>query len=243
MSFFKKLFGKRGGSPSGKVKFIREERKIGGAFEYVWRIHSAPSRADAIEFLRNTPVTKSFLYIMVDTPEGRVGKDIDIIYDVSKTGQIKSIEVRDGNDDSLASRLASNNHSTFIAALQEAVRYAPQGSDVGLIAMEEAMCRRSGKTDLKFYRPLYVRGRMGTEIAAAPAALVSLAKQGRLLDDPYKSQDLMAACVLRDTEEARKLALQCEQAGGPEQIYAFQLLYNDLRASSKLAHSRAADTQ
>jgi hypothetical protein len=53
-------------------------------------MYSAPSRAIAFEFLQRTLITKRFFYIEIDTPEGRVGKDVDAIYDGSG-------DIKDGN--------------------------------------------------------------------------------------------------------------------------------------------------
>jgi hypothetical protein len=63
-----------------KVKFIREDRSEKNGVMNVYRIHSAPDAASAQEFLKNNPVTKNFYYIVVETPEGNYGRDIDGIY-------------------------------------------------------------------------------------------------------------------------------------------------------------------
>jgi hypothetical protein len=85
MGFLKQLFGlgERAHPSSISVKFVREERCRAPVFgnEVVKRIYQAATRAEALEFLRQTPVTKQFYYVEVDTPDGRVGKDLSIIYD------------------------------------------------------------------------------------------------------------------------------------------------------------------
>ena len=68
--------GKAKGSAS-KVKY-RETRTENGMYTY--EIYSAPDKASAMEFLKGKPVTKRLYYIIVDTPEGGFGRDIDGIY-------------------------------------------------------------------------------------------------------------------------------------------------------------------
>jgi hypothetical protein len=143
-------------------------------------------------------------------------------------------------DGGLASRLASDHEATFIAALQEAVRYAPEGSDVGLRAMEEAMRRRSGNKSLSFMANKLgsLTLRLGDEIFDAPNQILKLAKNRDLLRAPAKSQDLMSACFAGDIQGARKLAIRCGELGGDGQLFAFQLLYNHMIGTVKLDRAR-----
>jgi hypothetical protein len=96
-SFWKRLFSRRpapstnkvtgageGGTGSSGIKFIREEKGVDavlGTEPAVKRIYSAPNRDSAIEFLRRNPVSKRMFFIEIDTPEGRVGRDINGLYD------------------------------------------------------------------------------------------------------------------------------------------------------------------
>jgi hypothetical protein len=65
---------------AAKVKFVREDRSERNGVMNIYRIHSAPDAASAQEFLKNNPVAKNFYYIVVETPEGNYGRDIDGIY-------------------------------------------------------------------------------------------------------------------------------------------------------------------
>lgn len=64
----------------GQVTFVREEHqsKMGSIFTY--QIYQGPDAAAAKTFLEQNPVTKSLYYIIVETPEGTYGRDIQGIY-------------------------------------------------------------------------------------------------------------------------------------------------------------------
>ncbi len=91
MGFLKKIFGlnksykqpdsnnninKKHGHPE-QVKFVNEQTtvKMGHTFRY--RMHKGPS---AVAFLEKNPVQENMLYIIVETPEGNYGRDIQGIY-------------------------------------------------------------------------------------------------------------------------------------------------------------------
>lgn len=59
------------------VTFVSEDHK--GMHTY--RVHRAPSKAAAIAFLQANPVTQNYLYLIVETPEGDFGRDINGIYE------------------------------------------------------------------------------------------------------------------------------------------------------------------
>ena len=58
------------------VTFVREYQK--GMHTY--REHRGPSKAAAMAFLQDHPVNRNYLYLIVETPEGNFGRDIDGIY-------------------------------------------------------------------------------------------------------------------------------------------------------------------
>ena len=65
------------------VVFVKEERKptkLGSGIA-TYRIHKGPDEASARAFLELHPVTKEFLYLVVETPEGSFGRDIQGIYE------------------------------------------------------------------------------------------------------------------------------------------------------------------
>ncbi len=92
MSILGKLFGhKRQGKGQGtvveRVIFVREEkRKINDAFfpglvMGTYRFYRADTKDQALEFLNKQDVSQKFLYLSVDTPDGRWCKDCDGVYD------------------------------------------------------------------------------------------------------------------------------------------------------------------
>ena len=60
-----------------QVKF-KENLDKGGS-TYV--VHTAPTKADALAFLQKKTVKRPSLYLVVDTPEGNLGRDINGIYE------------------------------------------------------------------------------------------------------------------------------------------------------------------
>ncbi len=64
-----------------EVEFLKEERqeKMGQTMTY--RIYKAANAASAKEFLKKNPVDKMLYYIVVETPEGNFGRDIQGIYE------------------------------------------------------------------------------------------------------------------------------------------------------------------
>ena len=47
----------------------------------VYVVHTAPTKADALAFLQKKKVNKPSFYLVVDTPEGNLGRDINGIYE------------------------------------------------------------------------------------------------------------------------------------------------------------------
>ena len=46
----------------------------------VYEVYKGPDKASAMEFLKTKPVSKRFYYVVVDTPEGSFGRDINGFY-------------------------------------------------------------------------------------------------------------------------------------------------------------------
>jgi hypothetical protein len=64
-----------------KVVFVREDRRMGNfGVIYTYRTYKAPNKASAMAFLEKNPVTRQYYYIVVETPEGNYGRDIQGIY-------------------------------------------------------------------------------------------------------------------------------------------------------------------
>jgi hypothetical protein len=62
--------------PKGKASYVRTDRKGQNTYE----IYKAPSKLVALDFLKGKTVTKALYFLIVETPEGNWGKDIDGIY-------------------------------------------------------------------------------------------------------------------------------------------------------------------
>lgn len=71
------------GQPNSKEKIKKEKVKYEKTYNEgsnTYETHKAPSKSAALAFLKNKSVTKSLYYVIVETPEGNWGKDIDGIY-------------------------------------------------------------------------------------------------------------------------------------------------------------------
>ena len=64
------------------VKFVEELKKTNGPVEYIYKIYNAPNKESAMKFLENQKVNRNYLYLQVETPEGKFCKDIDGFYEV-----------------------------------------------------------------------------------------------------------------------------------------------------------------
>lgn len=65
---------------TGQVKFIKTERRSMGGVDFEFDVYAADSEREALLFLSRETVGESFRYIVVETPEGSFGKDIDGVY-------------------------------------------------------------------------------------------------------------------------------------------------------------------
>ena len=71
----------RGTARPEQVIFVQEKRQqgqMGGTL--IYRIYKGPDAASATAFLQQNPVSEKLKYIVVETPEGNYGRDIDGIY-------------------------------------------------------------------------------------------------------------------------------------------------------------------
>lgn len=59
-----------------KVKFVREDRTNGATY----RTYKGSNKADALAFLSEQSITQREYYVVVETPEGNFGKDIQGFY-------------------------------------------------------------------------------------------------------------------------------------------------------------------
>lgn len=71
------LLSKEKSTPVQKVEFLRHDKDNN---KNVWMVYKASSKTDAMAFLSKQVVDRPSYYIIVETPEGNFGRDIDGIY-------------------------------------------------------------------------------------------------------------------------------------------------------------------
>ena len=64
-------------APRGSVKFVKIENTGGNTYE----VYTASSRKEALTFLRDREVKEEGRYLIVETPEGNIGRDLIMIFD------------------------------------------------------------------------------------------------------------------------------------------------------------------
>ena len=67
------------------IQGVKVEKKVSGK-EY-W-VFSASSKQKALTFLRQIPVPRRLLYVIVETAEGNFGKDCEMIFNESDGSQV-----------------------------------------------------------------------------------------------------------------------------------------------------------
>ncbi len=75
MTWFSKLF-RQGNDP--EATFVRTQRQPNGN---TYDIYRAPTRSEAMAFLRGLEVKEERRYAIVETPQGNIGKDFILIFD------------------------------------------------------------------------------------------------------------------------------------------------------------------
>ncbi len=141
----------------------------------------------------------------------------------------------------LAAKLVSNDEGMFLEGLREAVAAAEAGRREGIEAMREAIRVRSGKPEVTFYEAGVV-STVGSERYDEPQLdILALAAGGALLEDPHHAGDLLSAVMFSSSEAGLgELVEDVFALGGPDQGYALQLLYHELRST---ARSNLGETQ
>ena len=74
-----------GSASVGKAQFVGKETKnvqgnFGMAAKCTYEVYKAPNAATAQDFLRGKTVTQQQYYVVVETPEGNYGRDVNGIY-------------------------------------------------------------------------------------------------------------------------------------------------------------------
>jgi hypothetical protein len=131
------------------------------------------------------------------------------------------------------------DENTFLDALREATALAPQGNDLGVRALSEAIRRRCGNRFVDFFSPSFdgLIMRSIEELFQAEGRLLELAKSGKLLDDPSITQNLISAALYISQDGLNGLLKSIFILAGVEHGYDFQLLFNQMHSSIKLRHA------
>ena len=147
----------------------------------------------------------------------------------------------DHNLDRLVRRLICyQDEATFLDALREAAALSKEGDDLGVRALNEAVCRRCGKQNVTFYMPNFggMEARTAEDYVEAEDILVELAKSNRLLEEPAATQNLISAALASlGFDGIGKLVKNIFDIAGAEQGYDFQLLFNQLHSAISLRHA------
>ncbi len=136
----------------------------------------------------------------------------------------------------LVRNLISDNEPRFLEGLNTAVNMADGGKKEGVQAMREAIRILSGKPEVSFHEPGLVITHGFDRYMEAKPKITELARNQALLDDPAHSGDLISAAIFTsEGSDMRDLLNEIYTAGGTKQGYAFQLIYNELRCSTRLS--------
>jgi hypothetical protein len=137
--------------------------------------------------------------------------------------------------DSLINKLISHNDQTFESGLNEAISLVKRGDRVGLQAIKEAIISLSGQPDFTSYKPGLVVA-PGSEYSEARAELLHLAGRKEFLNDPYKTQQLIAAFkLLNSPQDFTQLISDVYRVGGSKEAHALLLLSNEMWCSVQLS--------
>jgi hypothetical protein len=133
----------------------------------------------------------------------------------------------------LVKKLISNDDTTFVGGLREAVGHADSGDYGAVEAIQEAMRIRSGRSSVSFYKP-GISARRGSALVEAKPKLLELAKRQALLEDPARSGDLVSWLLSSaEPDEMKGLIRDIFRLGKASEAYALQLLIYELRYSAR----------
>ena len=136
----------------------------------------------------------------------------------------------------LVENLTLDDESVFQAAMNKAVSMADSGNTNGVEAMRKAIRIRAGNDNISFYEPGTVLTKV-ERYTEARSVIIEVVRRNALLDDVYQSGDLISAFMFTadsSGRDARALLNEIVQIGEPSESHAFQLLFNELRCSSRL---------
>jgi len=136
----------------------------------------------------------------------------------------------------LVKNLTLDDESIFQAAMNKAVRIADSGNTYGVEAMRKAIKIRAGNDNIRFYEPGAMLAKV-ERYTKARSMIIEVVRNSAILDDVYHSGDLISAFMFTadsSGRDARALLNEIILIGEPSESHAFQLLFNELRCSSRL---------
>ena len=156
----------------------------------------------------------------------------------TKTGrtELASLFVSEGAvaHSKLVLQLVSNNESSFVEGLTEAVSLAESGNRKGLLALREAIRVRSGNKKIEFHTVgTVVTNGSSRYTSARDSENSTSAEQSQLLSNPKDTGNLISAFIqIADHRDLERLLNEVIEIGGPKSGFAFQLIYNELILSA-----------
>jgi len=86
MNMLEKFFGRRlPRGPTNLSDVFFKGTQVQGESHY--HVYAAPSRAQALAFLRDKEVKEQAVFVIAETPDGSIGRDLTVIFE-EKTGRI-----------------------------------------------------------------------------------------------------------------------------------------------------------
>lgn len=144
-------------------------------------------------------------------------------------GRLETIRQNKNVDVKIVTELLSDDLSIRESALIRVRELAKMGSQMGQIALEEAIKIKGNLPDCEFYEP-HFGVFSGDVIMNADKEILRLAKANKLLEDPKKTQSLISKLFLLDSsiDVMHKI-----KSIGEEQLHEFQLLGTHLQCRSE----------
>ena len=152
----------------------------------------------------------------------------NLIMNTQAKGAETESKIIDPNLEPIVKSLLSENDDDFWTGIDAACILSERGSNKGVLAIQEAIIRKSANNDCKFFEPGIVV-RTVEEQKESENKLITLAKEQSLLKDTYNSGNLISAYYsFYGDQKIGDLSERIKAVGGKEQYRAFILLFNDM---------------
>lgn len=140
----------------------------------------------------------------------------------------------DPNLEPIVKNLMSANEDDFWNGIEAACMLSERSSNKGVLAIQEAIIRKSENNDSKFFEPGVIK-RTIEEQKKSEDKLIALAKEKLLLKDTYNSGNLISTYyAFYGDQKIGDLSEKIKTVGGKEQYRAFILLFNNMWCARQL---------